>query len=276
MLRHAAALLCFTLGFSASVWGQKLSDTGAKALHFFASLEEQNFDAYLKRVRLPKVRAEVKAQALVQLAQEETLKPSEKTQTKLMTLLPLLKYHEREAVLEIKVINRREAFVGFRGRAVLLISQAALSILSAEELQAAVAHELGHEYFWKEMMEAQQQKRYEVMREIELRSDGIAVIALHRLGVDPAHLSSAITRVRAFNARLDSTDSPHYPLLPERAGFIRAMNELVKVRANSKRAEPLEGTEAAKALAHLGDLRAPLCSPIIAVHRAANESFPSA
>jgi hypothetical protein len=276
MLRHVAALLCFTLGFSVSVWGQKLSDTGAKALHFFASLEEQDFDAYLKRVRLPQVRAEVKAQALVQLAEVETIKPSEKTQTKLLTLLPLLKYHEREAVLEIKIINCREAFVGFRGRAVLLISQAALSILSAAELQAAVAHELGHEYFWKEMMEAQQQKRYEVMREIELRSDGIAVIALHRLGIDPTNLIRAITRVRAFNERINSADSPHYPLLPERSGFIRAMSELVQARANSQQAELLAGIVAAKALAHLGDLSR---SALFSAHRCplvANESFPAA
>ncbi|MBS1806731.1 MAG: hypothetical protein JST84_00900 [Acidobacteria bacterium] len=234
MRRHAVALLCFMLGYSLSVWSQKLSTTGEKALSFFTRLEAQDFDAYLKRTRLPKVSAEVKAAALKQLAHEEILTPTEKTQAQLLTLRPLLKYHERGDVLDIKILNRGEAFIGFQGRAVLLISQPALSILSVEELQAAVAHELGHEYFWHEMMAAQKQKQEEVRRELELRSDAIAVIALHRLGGNPAHLIAAITRVRTFNARLGLTDSPHHPLLPERIGFIRAMSELVKVRANGK------------------------------------------
>ncbi len=234
MHRNAVALLCFMLGCSLSAWGQKLSLTGEKALRFFARLEAQDFDAYLKRTRLPEVSAEVKAAALKQLAHEEILTPTEKTQARLLTLRPLLLYHERTDVLDIKILNRREAFVGFQGRAVLLISQPALSILSVEELQAAVAHELGHEYFWHEMMAAQKQKQAEVMQELELRSDAIAVIALHQVGGNPAHLIAAITRVRAFNARLGLTDSPHHPLLPERIGFIRAMSELVKVRNNSE------------------------------------------
>lgn len=235
MRRHAVALLCFILGCSLSVWSQKLSTTGEKALSFFARLAAQDFDAYLKRTRLPKVSAEVKAAALKQLAHEEILTPTEKTQARLLTLRPLFEYHERGDVLDIKILNRAEAFIGFQGRAVLLISQPALSLLSVEELQAAVAHELGHEYFWHEMMVAQKQKQEDVRRELELRSDAIAVIALHRLGGNPAHLIAAITRVRTFNARLGLTDSPHHPLLPERIGFIRAMSELVKVRANGKR-----------------------------------------
>jgi Zn-dependent protease with chaperone function len=228
MWKAVVVVVCLGLGVFADA--PKQSELSAKALQFFMQIADANFDLYLKRVRLPKVRAEVKAETLAQLAKVETLKPSEKTQAKLLTLLPVLQYHERDAVVDIQITNQREAFVGFRGRAVLLISQPALSILSAEELQAVVAHELGHEYFWGEMMEAQQQKRYDVMRELELRSDGIAVIALHRLGVDPAHLLAAITRIRAFNARLVDTDSLRHPLLTERAEFIRAMSELVKAR----------------------------------------------
>ena len=36
-----------------------------------------------------------------------------------------------------------------RGR-FLLVSEEALEILTTEELQAATAHEMGHEYFWQE------------------------------------------------------------------------------------------------------------------------------
>lgn len=238
MTQHIAAILSLTLGFMTAASGQaekhKLSETGAKTLSFFAKIEERNLDDYLKRVRLPQAAEAVKTEALRQLANVETFSPSEKTKAKLALLMPILKYHERDTVMEIRIINLREAFVGLRGRSVLLISEPALSILLPEELQAAVAHELGHEYFWRETLEAQRQKQYELLREIELRSDAIAVIALHRLGIDPGKLISAITKVRAFNMQLVSLDSPQYPLLPERTGFIRAMSEFVKARETAQ------------------------------------------
>ena len=156
---------------------------------------------------MPKVNAEFKAQVLAQLAKAEIVKPSEKMQAKLAALMPILQYHEREALLEIKVINAREAFVGVQGRAVLLISENMLRLLSTEELQAVVAHELGYEYFWGELREARQQKNHDRMRELELRCDGIAVIALHRLSIEAAHLISALTAMRAFNARVVATDA---------------------------------------------------------------------
>jgi hypothetical protein len=184
----------------------------------------------LKRVRLPKVTAEFKAQVLAQLAKAETVKPSENMQTTLNALTPLLQYHERDAVLDIKVINTREAFVGVQARAVLLLSENIFRVLSTEELQAVVAHELGHEYFWGELMEARQQKNHDRMRELELRCDGIAVIALERLGLDAAHLIASLTAMRAFNARVVATDARPYPESGERFAFIRAMGELVKAR----------------------------------------------
>ncbi len=229
MWKAVVVVVCLGLGAFANP--PKPSELSAKALQFFSEIKDANFDAYLKRVRLPKVNAEFKAQVLAQLAKAEIVKPSEKMQAKLTALLPILQYHEREAVLEINVINAREAFVGVQGRAVLFISENMLRLLSTEELQAVVAHELGHEYFWGELMEARQQKQHTMMREIELRCDGIAVIALVRLGLEAAHLISALTAMRAFNARVVATDVRPYPESKERFAFIRAMSELVKARA---------------------------------------------
>src|SRR5262249_25023106 len=104
------------------------------------------------------------------------------------------------------------------------------NLLPAPELQAVVAHELGHEYFWGELMEARQRKAHERVREIELRCDGIAAIALIRLGLDPAKLVSAIERMRIFNARIVSTDPLYHPTNDERSRFIRAMSDLLRKR----------------------------------------------
>lgn len=236
MLIRATLILSLMLALTISSMGQtrpmnlKPGSLEAKALAFFEQIEDRSFDDYLKRVRLPKVSAAFKAEVLARIAKGEEVKVTDGMKGKLAALVPILRYHERDSVIEIRVISAREAFVGLQGRAVLLISEPALNLLPAPELQAVVAHELGHEYFWGELTEARQRKERETMREIELRCDGIAVIALRRLGLDPAKLVSAITTMKMLNARTVSTDSLYHPLPDERSRFILAMSELVNQR----------------------------------------------
>jgi hypothetical protein len=236
MLMRATVILSLTFGLTISSSGQtrptnlKPGSVEAKALAFFEQIEDRSFDDYLKRVRLPKVSEALKAEVLARIARDEEVKVYDGMKGKLATLEPILRYHERDSAIEIKVIRAREAFVRVQGRAVLLISEPALNLLPTPELQAVVAHELGHEYFWVEFMEARQQKKRELMREIELRCDGIAVIALHRLRIDPVKLVLALARIQMFNTRIIIIDPLYHPLPEERAWFIRAMSELVKQR----------------------------------------------
>jgi Zn-dependent protease with chaperone function len=202
----------------------------AKALAFFERIEDRSFDDYLKRVRLPKVPAAFKAEVLARLAKGTEVKVSDEMRGNLAAIEPILRYHERDSAIEIRVIGVKHLFVGLQGRAVLLISAPALNQLSTEELQATVAHELGHEYFWGEFLEARQRKDRETMREIELRCDGIAAIALRRLGLDPTKLVSALGRMRMLNARIVNTDSFYHPEPDERSRFISAMSELLRQR----------------------------------------------
>ncbi len=202
----------------------------AKALAFFERIEDRSFDDYLRRVRLPKIPDVFKAEVLARLAKGKEVRVSDRMKQELAALEPILRYHERDSVIEIRVIGVEHLFVGLQGRAVLLISEPALNQLSTEELQATVAHELGHEYFWGEFMEARQRKERETMREIELRCDGVAVIALRRLGLDPAKLVSALSRMRLLNARIVDTDPFYHPEPDGRLRFIRAMDELAQQR----------------------------------------------
>jgi Zn-dependent protease with chaperone function len=236
MLMRATTILSLMLALTISSSGQtrpanlKPGSVEAKALAFFEQIKDRSFDDYLKHVRLPKVSEAHKADVLTRIAKGEEVTVSGRMKDKLASLDPILKYHERNSVVEIRVIGVKELFVGFQGRAVLLISEPALNLLPAPELQAVVAHELGHEYFWSELMEARRQKKRKVIREIELRCDGIAMIALSRLGLDPAKLVSAIGRMRTFNARSVSTDPLYHPTNDERARFISAMSELAQQR----------------------------------------------
>jgi len=236
MLMRATLILSLMLALTISSSGQtrptnlKPVSMEAKTLAFFEQIEDRSFDDYLKRVRLPKVPQAFKAEVLARITKGEEIRVSDGIKGKLAALGPILRYHERDSVIEIRVIGVKELFVGLQGRAVLLISEPALNLLPMEELQATVAHELGHEYFWGELMEARQQKKIEVMREIELRCDGIAVIALLRLGLDPAKLISALARIRMFNARIVPTDPLYHPQPDGRSRFIHAMSELARHR----------------------------------------------
>lgn len=200
----------------------------AKALAFFEQVEDRSYEDYLRRVRLPKVSQAFKAEVMSRLAVSEVIKPSDGMRARLAALYPALRFHERDNVVDIIIINLPHAFVGLQGRAALLISEKALGLLSSEELLAVVAHEMGHEYFWGEFVEARQRKQYETMRELELRCDAIAVITLLGLRIDPANLISGLSRMNGFNALTVNTDNRPYPTSGERTKFIRAMTEMAR------------------------------------------------
>jgi hypothetical protein len=57
-----------------------------------------------------------------------------------------------------------------------LISKSALALLDSDELQAAVAHEIGHEYVWAKHEAAWEQKDSRRLQELELFCDGVATL----------------------------------------------------------------------------------------------------
>ena len=62
------------------------------------------------------------------------------------------------------------------------------------------------------------------MRQLELRSDGIAVLTLRRLGLDPERLVSAVQKVTRYNERRHATERAEaYVSLQKRVQFIRAV-----------------------------------------------------
>ena len=84
----------------------------------------------------------------------------------------------------------------------MLITVLALDLLSDEELTALVAHELGHEYTWRDWVDARARGDQQRLREIELVSDLIAVATIHRIGKPASVLVSASRslRKRIWNA----------------------------------------------------------------------------
>jgi hypothetical protein len=138
----------------------------------------------------------------------------------------VLRLHQRDSVYEIKVISIPQAWTGLHGRAVLLISLPVLRLLESEELQALVAHEIGHEYLWQEFAVADRLKNRERLRELELACDAIAVLTLERVGVKADRLSLGLEKAFWFNRERFgwATNESSYPSLSARRKLVKAMS----------------------------------------------------
>lgn len=143
-------------------------------------------------------------------------------QKKLDAVDAVLSLHERAGVYTVKVVDVDPATTALHGRTVLLITRPALDLLSVEELQALVAHEVGHEYVWGRFDDARERGDHARLRELELVCDTIAVETLWRLNIPVERLFSALRRVALYNQeRLNVIlNSEAYPDLSERKSTI--------------------------------------------------------
>jgi hypothetical protein len=142
---------------------------------------------------------------------------------KLDSLTTVFRFHARDDVYRVKVIDVPQAWMGLHGRAVLLISLPALRLLTAEQLQAVAAHEIAHEYWWDERETARQGSDRVRLRSVEGLCDALAALTLTALGIPAERLSSALEAAYDFNRRrigVAANDS-HYPTLRERRRIVK-------------------------------------------------------
>lgn len=205
------------------------ASVSATALAYFDEIHDRSFDYYLRAIRPARLSPELKVRVMSILRKEDIVAPSAEGRAKLAALESVLQFQGRGSVIDPIVIRVGQAVVMFLAGAAVLISEEALDMLTAEELQAVVAHELGHEYFWSEFEEARLNKHYEKIQELELRCDGLAVITMSRLGLDPSNFISAISKLTKSHSN-QVMHAEYYLPLKERIKFIRAMIGMVKAR----------------------------------------------
>jgi hypothetical protein len=146
------------------------------------------------------ISAEAKAAVLRMLpVQGAVTEFSAGERSKLRAIDAVLRTYARDGIYEVRVITIPQAYSGLHERAVLLLSKPALDLLTAEELQALAAHEVGHEYVWDQYASAKIRGDTQRRRDLELVCDAIAVATLARLGIPPDRLRSAIEKVFSYN-----------------------------------------------------------------------------
>jgi Zn-dependent protease with chaperone function len=193
------------------------------ALHYFTRHDAADVRALFDSVRPAPVSDAERGRSLAMLPAEGDLRDLNTAQReKVAAMRRVLELHQREAVYVIKVIAVAQAAVGLYDRAVVLVSEPALDLLDAGELQALVAHEVGHEYFWDEYFQGRRDNSHSSLRRLELLCDGFAVITLQRVGLDPKRLTAALEKVGRYNRErfgVALTEN-NYPPLSERRRFV--------------------------------------------------------
>jgi hypothetical protein len=226
-----ALLTCWlaTTDVSTATHTQLPDSPASRALRFFQDARPGDPTSWLQALRPAAIRPDQRAQAIAILPETGELTPGPDEHAKLATVEAVLVYHKRAQVFETKLIDVPQAVVGLYARAVILISRPALRLVSAAELQALVAHEIGHEYFWADFQRTLERGDKRGRQELELKCDGIAVLTLIALGGNPAWLPAGLRKQLRFNEAIGAmANADEYPVLRDRERFINAVRDLVR------------------------------------------------
>jgi hypothetical protein len=221
--RHCLVLLMAAISCSASQASpaQRASELDT-ALHFFtrdaAAGVLERFDSIRPT---PVSRAEREHVVATLPAEGDVLDLDIVQGRKLTAVRRILELHGREAVYVVKVVDVPQAAVALHARSVVLVSKAALDLLEPAELQALVAHEVGHEYFWSEYAHARRIDDRSLLRTLELLCDGVAIVTLRRAGGNARQLIAALDKVVRYNRdRFGAAlNEDHYPAIEVRRRF---------------------------------------------------------
>lgn len=206
-----------------------LAETRARA--FIEEIASIGFDEFRRRNGSDPLSRDVRAAILAALPAEGALVPTRAEHLKIAALDRVFDRYSRLGAVDVKVVDLRSALVGLHERAVLLITRQALALVTPRELEAIGAHELAHEYFWKDFDIALNANDYERLQELELRCDGIAVITLRSLGIDRSHLIHAATKLARYNERIAAAIMTSRQVsLERRITFIKQVDAILSKR----------------------------------------------
>ncbi len=200
------------------------------ALRFFKSLPPGDIAGALRTVRPAALSAEGRAHALSALPAQGELIPTMDEVRRLSDLQSVLTFHDRSDALAIKIIDRPRAEAALYARSILLISRRALSLLSVEQLQGIVAHEMAHDFFWDAYYDARKRQDPGALREIELKCDGIATLTLRALNRNPRGVGTGLLALARYNEALAPINTTNYPDTQERVQFMEEVLALYELR----------------------------------------------
>jgi hypothetical protein len=228
-LRRLSLLLAAlsAVAYPAEAHDRGRSPVQVLVLKYFDNRRAVSVDEFLTQSRPAPPGPSDCAAVIASLPNEQDVDPRPAEMAKIQAALPLLQYHQRQGIVTFKVVELDHAFVGLYARSILIVSRLALWALDSAEFVAVIAHEIAHDYMWDAYQQAISRKDTKKMQELELLCDGIAVLTLRHLGLDPERLVSAVQKLTHLNQLREAGDTnARYVPLKERTAFIRAMARL--------------------------------------------------
>jgi hypothetical protein len=196
MLKQITLAAIFALGLSTIIAGQtRKSDETERALARLGDLAPDEARRRLIGMRPPAYQPGQFLLNVIIKRQELTVVSNERVERIKAALQPVLAYHDRDGKLPIYVLRSEQPKAMLVDRAALIITTKLTIITNEVELRGIVAHELAHEYLWKERDRAFEEKDESLLREIELFCDAVAAITLKEIGDDPACYAEALKRM---------------------------------------------------------------------------------
>ena len=214
-----------------------LDETGRKVLAWFKRQTSSPVEDFLRTRTPPRLDAAGVANVVSSLPPKGERQPKAADRPKLIAAQQMLDSIAGPGAVRITLTGEiDDAYVGLYYRAVLIVSVHALETLDASQLAAIAAHELGHSVDWEVYLAAIKGTDFARMRELELTSDGMAVLYLQQLGRPADDLVSALQALERYNASHAGIRAGHaggpastadrYPTLEARIAFIRAVAAL--------------------------------------------------
>jgi hypothetical protein len=221
--RRSPSIALWLLGVALStinVYGQNALPPSSREL---LTTDAGAFARWLETNRPTPVSADQKAAILSSLPREGEVKPlGASSQRKLAGLNAFLRQTGHDGAFEIKVTDVADARIGLYERTVVLISEPAFTLLGLEELQALLAHEIGHQYLSADRAREPALKAQRGLRDLELLCDAIAIVLLRELEIDSSRLVAGIEKITKYNWLFDlDVERRTYPSLSERRKFAR-------------------------------------------------------
>jgi hypothetical protein len=108
----------------------------------------------------------------------------------------VLEFHHRAGIVEYLLFKNSAPILMTKAGAFIAISNRALKIAKEDQaLSGIIAHELSHEYFALQFLQARNAHDCKKLRIIELMCDALATITMIRLKMNPDKYSSALEKI---------------------------------------------------------------------------------
>lgn len=111
-------------------------------------------------------------------------------------LQKVLEFHHRAGIVEFILFKNNDPVLITKAGAFIAISNRALEIADNDQARSGIiAHELSHEYFALQFLDAYQTHNCEKLRVIELMCDVFATLTMIKLKMDPDKYADALKKI---------------------------------------------------------------------------------